>query len=93
MTLLSEEALALANIAQHDTPVTCIAMHPEGTFAAVASSGGHLAVHHITFATLHSLHQDLYAHRQCSAPIVCPLLRHNRWLRMDLFCCAQASHD
>ena len=56
--------MALLSIKQHDTPVLSLAMHPNGTLAAVACKGGRLTVHQLTMSVVHGLYQNMYAHRQ-----------------------------
>ena len=64
LQLLSRDGLPLLDIEQHDSPVLSLAMHPNGTLAAVACKGGRLTVHQLIMSTVHGLYGDIYAHRQ-----------------------------
>ena len=71
VALLSREGLYLTDIAQHDSPVGELSVHPGGTHVAVACKNGLLAVHQLTFATVHALYRDYYAFRYETGSLPC----------------------
>jgi hypothetical protein len=61
--MVSRTGQQLAHIAQYESSVTAVCVHPSGTHLAAASKGGTLAVNQLTFAIVHALHRDCYAYR------------------------------
>eukprot|EP00760_Papus_ankaliazontas_P010181 PhM_4_TR1421/c0_g1_i1/m.66679/K19656/IFT122; intraflagellar transport protein 122 len=82
VTLFTKEGIKLSTVTEVDDWVWAIRQRPKQNFIAVGTNDGHVNMVQLSFSTVHSLYQDMYAHREVMTDVVVQQLVTDRRMRI-----------